>query len=72
MTACALCSCPGRHPKPRVIAAACADPARCWQWDHSCWAKRMRAGHRTAAVTPIGPAMLRGAVVPNLALAVAA
>jgi hypothetical protein len=32
----------------------------------------MRAGHRTAAVTPIGPAMLRGAVVPNLALAVAA
>jgi len=70
---CSECQCTGRHAKARIIAARSCTPATCWQWDHDCFAKRMRSGRRAATtLAPIAPATHRGSVVPNVTLTAAA
>jgi hypothetical protein len=76
MAACPFCLCEarGKHPTKRraSVTSLCANPATCWQWDHTCWGKRMRStGKRGTTFTPstYTPATLRGVVVSNVTIA---
>jgi hypothetical protein len=70
---CSSCGCTGRHTKPRARSLECASPASCWQWDHTCYAKRMaRRGRRVSARSAFAPASIAGVIVPNVRMEVAA
>lgn len=59
----------GKRTTPTTTTWTHTDPATCWQWDHTCYAKRLRGLRSRAKARKATPAArIGGRIVPNTTL----